>query len=65
MSSANNDRSLSIEAILTDPSTSFWLRDALRTASQRDPVDALNDAECLRAVLQQQLDAIVQASCRP
>lgn len=32
---------------LTDPSTSYWLRDALRSSIRRDPVDALKDAEQL------------------
>jgi hypothetical protein len=36
-----------IEHVLDDPSTSYWLKDALRTALQRDCVDALNDAESL------------------
>jgi hypothetical protein len=36
---------------LADPSTSYWLRDALKTAIKRDPVDALNDAEKLVELL--------------
>lgn len=40
-----------VDAILNDPSASFWLKDALRTALQRDPVDAAHDAELLAAVL--------------
>jgi len=40
-----------IEEILTDPSASNWLREALRNALDRDPVDAANDAEVLAAVL--------------
>lgn len=40
-----------IVKILQDPATSFWLRDTLTTALQRDPVDAANDAEVMNAVL--------------
>ena len=39
-----------IEAILNDPSTSHWLRDALKTAMHRDPVDVANDAETLAII---------------
>jgi hypothetical protein len=39
------------EALLASASASFWLKDALRAALQRDPVDAANDAELLAAVL--------------
>jgi hypothetical protein len=41
--------------VLADPSTSYWLRDALKSAFQRDPVDALADAELLTALLSQRL----------
>lgn len=40
-----------VDAILTSPSASLWLKDALQAALQRDPVDAANDAESLAAVL--------------
>jgi hypothetical protein len=40
-----------VEELLTDPSTSFWLRNALTSALSRDPVDATNDAEILARVL--------------
>lgn len=33
--------------ILASPSASFWLKDAVRAAEQRDCLDALNDAEAL------------------
>lgn len=41
-----------IEALLKSPATSYWLRDAIEAALQRDPVDALNDAEVLVLVCQ-------------
>jgi hypothetical protein len=40
-----------IARLLADPSLSYWLRGALRTAAARDPLDALNDAEALCQVL--------------
>lgn len=33
--------------ILSDPSASYWLKDAVRAMLDRDIVDALNDAEAL------------------
>jgi len=35
------------ERILTDPTTSYWLRDALDASRARDILDALADAEML------------------
>jgi hypothetical protein len=40
-----------LDAILNNPSASLWLKDALRSALQRDPVDAARDAELLAVVL--------------
>jgi hypothetical protein len=40
-----------IERVLRDPAASFWLKEALRTALARDPVDAANDAEVLARLL--------------
>ena len=45
------------ETIKCDPSTSNWLRDAITTSYQRDPVDALNDAEALTMLLVSRLAA--------
>jgi hypothetical protein len=41
---------------LADPSTTYWLRDALKSALSRDPVDALRDAEELASLLQDRLE---------
>lgn len=43
--------SAKINGILSDPATSQWLRDALRSAQGRDPVDVANDAEVLSQIL--------------
>jgi hypothetical protein len=45
------------EEILDDPSASDWLKGALRSALERDPVDALNDALVLAATLEERLRA--------
>ena len=41
----------SVDQILSDPSTSHWLRSALSTILMRDPVDAQNDVDKLLGVL--------------
>ncbi len=55
---AMNDRehsmpplSPAIARVLSDPCASFWLKNALRAALIRDPVDAANDAEVLFRLL--------------
>ena len=40
-----------VEEVLSDPCASFWLKHALRSAMERDPVDAANDAEVLARLL--------------
>ncbi len=42
--------------VLADPSTTYWLRDALKSSLTRDPVDALRDAEALVDFLRDRLD---------
>jgi hypothetical protein len=39
------------DEILADPAASGWLKNALRAAITRDPVDAANDAEFLFRLL--------------
>jgi len=54
-----------IDQVLTDPSASFWLRNALLAALSRDPVDAANDAEVLARLLDRRCREILEASsCR-
>ena len=43
------------EDMIADDATSFWLKSALRTALERNPVDALNDAIVLAATLEVRL----------
>jgi hypothetical protein len=49
-----------VEDLLRDPSTSFWLRNALTSALLRDPVDAANDAEILARVLDRQCQLLLK-----
>ncbi len=51
-----------ILAALADPSTTYWLRDALKSALLRDPVDALRDAEALADLLKERLVSVLQPS---
>ena len=44
-----------VSDILQDPTASDWLKRALRTALERDPVDALNDALALAGALEEKL----------
>jgi hypothetical protein len=47
-----------IRALLQDQSLSYWLRDALTSALDRDPVDAAADAGLLSAILDRRADEI-------
>jgi hypothetical protein len=44
-----------LEGILNDPAASMWLREALRAALERDPLDALNDVLALADILEMRL----------
>ncbi len=49
--SAVPDPSPTVDDLLADQAASSWLRAALQSALERDPVDALNDALILAEVL--------------
>lgn len=51
------DASLTVQDLLADQAASAWLRSALQSALERDPVDALNDALVLAAALDAHLRA--------
>lgn len=53
-------KSPTIDEVLNDPATSYWLKDALASALGRDPVDAANDAEVLLDVLAHRLKQMTQ-----
>lgn len=48
-----------VEQVLSDPAASFWLKDTLRSALDRDPVDAANDAEALFRLLDERCHNIL------
>jgi hypothetical protein len=50
-----------IDDVLRDPAASFWLKDSLRSALARDPVDAANDAEVLAQLLERRCHSILAA----
>lgn len=50
--------------LLANPCVSYWLKNAIRDASNRDVVDAANDAELLYAVLIRRVDtALASLGC--
>jgi hypothetical protein len=51
-----------IRQILSGPGTSTWLKNALTAALDRDPVDAVNDAELLAMVLGHRAEKIQAAA---
>ena len=51
-----------IRQILNGPGTSAWMKLALSTALERDPVDAVNDAESLVLVLRHRAEQVSEAA---
>jgi hypothetical protein len=51
--------------ILEDPGISSWLKNAIKTAYERDPVDALHDARRLLRMLGERYTQIVNRAKRP
>jgi hypothetical protein len=48
-----------IDEVMADPSSSVWLKTALRAALERDPVDALNDTLALAGILEERLRTLL------
>lgn len=44
-----------IDAVIGDPASSHWLKSSVQSALTRDPVDSLNDALLLAALLDQRV----------
>ena len=57
---ATEDNPPEIDRILRDPAASRWLKSALATALERDPVDAANDAEVLAELLDRRCRRILE-----
>ena len=51
-----------IDRILSSPGASNWLKDAIRSACRRDPVDAWKDANLLQLILKNRMDDVLQGS---
>jgi hypothetical protein len=49
-----------LERVVDDFAMSFWLKHALDGALERDPVDAVNDAEILLRVLRDRLETVFE-----
>lgn len=51
-----------VQSVIADGTTSEWLRAALQSALQRDPVDSLNDALLLAGLLEERLRLLFDLS---
>lgn len=49
-----------MQAILRDPATSFWLRQAVAALQERDPLDALHDAQLLHRAMCTRFNTLLQ-----
>ena len=49
-----------IRSVLAGSSVSFWLKNALQSALDHDPVDAAHDAQLLADLLSERCDAILK-----
>lgn len=53
MSATSGERYADLSArVLADPAASYWLKEALRAAQARDPVDAAADAARLAQLME-------------
>ncbi len=48
------------QALVDDPSTSYWLKEQLEASKKRDMVDALRDAETLAACLKARVQLLIE-----
>lgn len=60
----SNDEVLDARVVMASPATSYWLSSAIKAALARDPVDALNDALVLVAVLDGHLREVLDVDAR-
>ena len=49
----------SVSSVLADPAASYWLKAAIASGVNRDPVDALADAESLVNIFKRQCDSML------
>lgn len=45
--------------LILDPSTSFWMKNAINTLERRDPLDAVSDVEVLLSLMQMRADEVL------
>jgi hypothetical protein len=50
---------MTLKEIVADPGMSYWLKDAIKTAYERDPVEALHDAHWLLKMLRERYTQVV------
>lgn len=48
-----------IQQVIDSPSTSYWLKNALRALLERDALDATRDAEALSELMEERLNEIL------
>ncbi|WP_339145234.1 hypothetical protein [Pseudoalteromonas galatheae] len=48
------------QALQHDPNTSYWLKEQFKVTKERDPVDALNDAEALVSALKSRIKLLAE-----
>lgn len=59
---APNEADPGPEDIMHDPAASFWIKQAPRSALDRDPVDAATDAKVLARVLEARMQRLLRGS---
>lgn len=52
-----------LDALLANPATSHWLRQAIKSGRDRDLLDLLNDLDVMREAVRAQFDAAVHEIC--
>ena len=53
---------MTLKEILADPGISSWLKDAIKTAYERDPIEAMRDARRLLTMLGERYTQIVNGN---
>jgi hypothetical protein len=48
-----------LDELMGDPCVSFWLKDALRSSLDRDPLDAYYDSDILQSILKARMEALL------
>lgn len=51
-----------IDWVLSSPNASEWVRNAVRTAMHRDPVQVLNELEMLNILLRSRCESLIELS---